>query len=305
MSIRNIFIRAFQITASLFLIFIVLVFALMYSKSLQLQLITAISEKNIKVERNIAYHGHERNKLDIYTPEAGDRGGPLVIYYYGGGWRSGRKELYHFIGAALAQQGYTTVIPDYRLFPEVKFPGFMQDAAQAYYWTWEKFIKNNPDRPVILMGHSAGAHISALLSYDPSYFSKFDEAIKLPQGLIGLAGPYSFDPTTWGTTKDIFSNAKGNPDVARPVTFVDEKSPKSLLFHGQSDTTVKMWNAEKLSEKLTQAEISHKLVKLKDIGHIGIILTLARPFRWRAPVLNEIKSFIKTFDENEKTTSLR
>ena len=92
------------------------------------------ADRGVTVESGVAYGPLARDRLDIYRPAAGDKGGPIAMFIYGGGWRSGDRATYGFVGAALAARGITTVIPDYRLFPEVKFPAFMEDAARAYAW---------------------------------------------------------------------------------------------------------------------------------------------------------------------------
>src|SRR5208282_5556047 len=88
-----------------------------------------VSEKNVAVRRDVAYGPRSRQKLDIYRPAPEADRKAIVIFFYGGGWRRGERAIYRFIGAALAAQGYTAVIPDYRLFPQAVFPAFMEDAA--------------------------------------------------------------------------------------------------------------------------------------------------------------------------------
>ncbi|MEM7620428.1 MAG: alpha/beta hydrolase [Pseudomonadota bacterium] len=259
----------------------------------------ALSEQNINVTYNQIYGSHKRHKLDIYLPQKTNTQradtSPIVIFYYGGGWRSGERGMYHFVGAALASRGITTVIPDYRLFPDVKFPAFVEDAALAYQWVWENLVKNNKNkRKIIVMGHSAGAHIAALLALDTHYLQNLDKDISMPDGLIGLAGPYAFNPTTWPRTKPIFSHVK-DEETTRPIAYARKNAPSSLLIHGTDDGIVKPWNTNQLIRALNKAGAKSQKIELKDIGHFGIILSIARPFRWRAPVLERMTDFITRF----------
>ena len=57
-----------------------------------------------------------------------------MVFFYGGSWSTGQKSQYAFVGAALAAHGYVAVIPDYRLYPQVRFPQFMEDGARAVAW---------------------------------------------------------------------------------------------------------------------------------------------------------------------------
>ncbi|MGZ8984576.1 MAG: alpha/beta hydrolase [Methylotenera sp.] len=93
----------------------------------------------------------------MYEPSQPNKKLPVVIFFYGGNWASGDKADYKFVAEALTSNGFVTVIPDYRVFPEVTFPGFMADPASA-----EKWVKNHifeyggdPNR-IFLVGHSAG-----------------------------------------------------------------------------------------------------------------------------------------------------
>src|ERR1700684_168074 len=87
--------------------------------------------------RDIAYAPGDRHALDIYQPN-GQGAAPVVVFIYGGGWKDGNKGEYRFVAAALAARGFLTVVPDYRLFPQVRFPTFLQDNAAAVAWSQAK-----------------------------------------------------------------------------------------------------------------------------------------------------------------------
>ena len=170
---------------------------------------TVFADGGVTVERGLSYGPHERHVLDLYRPQDGDGNGAVAVFIYGGGWRAGERATYGFVGAALASRGVTTVIPDYRLFPEVMFPDFVGDAAAAYRWAADNIAGTGTKRPVFLVGHSAGAHIAALMAVDNGYLDEDGAGVPKPAGFVGLAGPYSFDPTTFETTRDIFAATLG------------------------------------------------------------------------------------------------
>ncbi|MGI9415478.1 MAG: alpha/beta hydrolase [Hyphomicrobiales bacterium] len=252
-----------------------------------------VADTDVSVERGLSYGNHERHKLDVYSPGQSAAGGPIAIFVYGGGWRSGHRATYGFVGAALAARGITTVIPDYRLYPDVKFPAFVEDAARAYRWVQQTLAGRDDGaaRPVILIGHSAGAHIAALLAVDRAYLNAAGAALPPPAGLIGLAGPYAFDPTTYKTTRAIFSTAS-NAARARPAEQVTGAAPPALLIHGLEDETVKVWNTRKFAQALGEAGVKVRKLEFPGIGHVDTLLALSAPFRWRAPVLEETVQFI-------------
>lgn len=252
-----------------------------------------VSESAVRIERDVAYGSNDRQTLDIYRPIE-DRGGPIVVFVHGGSWRMGDKETYGFLGAALAARGIPTVVPNYRLYPEVRFPSFVEDAALAYKWAAQHVAGSGPGaRPIVLFGHSAGAHIAALLATDRHYLDGPGQAAPRPAGFIGLAGPYAFDPTKWESTKAVFSTIAGDADAGRPVAFADRNSPPALLMHGLDDGVVGLFNMHEFAKALTAAGVQVRQLELPDIGHVGIVLALARPFRGRAPVLAEIVRFVR------------
>lgn len=252
----------------------------------------AVSEWDVRAETGIAYGPLPRQQLDIYRPRDSDDG-PIAIFVYGGSWTAGERGMYGFVGAALASRGITTVVPDYRLAPEVLFPTFVEDTALAVWWTAQNMRRpDGSQRDIVLIGHSAGAHIAALIAYDPSYLAALAPDMTRPIGFIGLSGPYAFDPTTWPTTKDIFVGLS-SPDVARPVVFAGRAlGPPAFLFHGKDDTIVEPKASVAMQAALRNAGTPVQLEIPEGFGHVGTVQAIARPFRWRAPVLETMLEFI-------------
>jgi len=244
----------------------------------------------------LAYGTADRQVLDLYTPqgapEARSEPAPVIVYFYGGSWKSGSRQTYKFIAEALAPRGYVVVVPDYRLYPEVRFPAFVEDAARAVRW-----VRNNarqfggdPDR-IILMGHSAGAHIAALLAFDERYLAEAGVPAAAIRGLVGLAGPYAFDPLAYSSTRPIFAGVT-DIDTARPVTFADGEGVPALLLHGAADTTVLPWNTHQLAARIREADGPATVRVYPGTGHIGIILSYAVLFRGRDPVYEDTLRFL-------------
>lgn len=250
-----------------------------------------VSEGGLVIERDLAYGPHPRHTLDIYRAGREAPDAPLILFFYGGGWTWGDRATYAFVGSALAANGVTTVVADYRLFPDVKYPGFCEDAALAYAWV-QTNVAGMGRRPVVMMGHSAGAHIAALITLDPHYLMVAMAKQVPPAALIGLSGPYGFDPTTWPTTKDIFATAP-SPDRVRPVAQAINGGPPTLLVHGAADTVVEPIAAHMMAEALqrTGAPVEKRIHP--GIGHSGLITAFAQPLRWRAPVLGDVLGFVR------------
>ncbi len=171
----------------------------------------------------------ERGTFDLYVPESATASTPVVVFFYGGGWDGGAKSIYPFVGQSLASEGFIVAIPDYRIYPEVRFPGFVEDGARAVAAV-EGLVRKGGGgvpagrHPVFLMGHSAGAQIAALLAYDGRYLAKAGASNASLAGFIGLSGPYDFLPLKEERYKRIFPPALR--DASQPVRFVSAGDPR-------------------------------------------------------------------------------
>ena len=235
----------------------------------------------LRTETGLAYGPHPRQLLDVWRPEQPT--GPVVVWFYGGAWRTGDRADYRFVAVALARAGIVTVIPDYRLYPDAPFPAFVEDAAAATAWAAERF-----PGPVFLAGHSAGAHIAMLLALDARRLARAGYDRGRLAGAIGLAGPYDFLPIQDPEVQAVFAAAT-DPHDTQPITFADAAAPPLLLLTGEDDTTVGPYNSANLAAKVGGRAT---LRRYPGIGHAGILTALTPLFRTRAPVAEDMLAFI-------------
>lgn len=237
--------------------------------------------------RGLAYGNDPRQVLDVYSPNAdrspartsGVNAARVVVFFYGGAWRSGTRDHYRFIGKAFTDAGFVVVVPDYRLSPAVRFPAFNEDGAAAVRWVRDHIAGygGNPD-DIVLMGHSAGAHIAALLVTDRRYLRDAGVPTAAIHSFVGLAGPYAIDPLQYRVSRPAFEGADP-PAVAKPITHVDGDEPPMLLLHGGDDRTVWPLNSHALADKVNACGGSAQVIEYPDTGHIGILLGLSELFR--------------------------
>lgn len=241
--------------------------------------------------RDIVYGEQPRNTLDVYLP-AHAKDAPVVVFFHGGGWNSGDKDNYKFVGAALAGQGYIAVLPNYRLYPQVKFPAFMHDAARAVAWVKSQLSSwpADPQR-VYLMGHSAGAHIAALLALDGEYLAEVAMSSNELRGVIGLAGPYDFIPFSFGYMYDLFGPPERYP-ASQPINYVRADAPPMFLAHGTQDRTVVPANTAHLAAALRRVGVAVQTREYAGASHSDLVAALSIPARKRLPVLADIGKFI-------------
>ena len=254
----------------------------------------SVAASGASVTRDQAFGAHPRQRLDVYAPKReGERLKPVLVFLYGGSWNSGTKSDYGFAGAAFASRDFVTVIPDYRLVPEVRFPGFVEDAALAVRWARDNAARfgGDPDR-IVLVGHSAGAYNAAMLALDRRWLERAGVPATAIKGWAGLAGPYDFLPLDVDSTREAFGRFSDLPST-QPVNFVSRDDPPAILVTGDADTTVKPKHTLHLAELLQAKGVTAETRVYRGVGHIGIALAIAGPFRGRAPVLADVTKFLK------------
>ncbi len=252
---------------------------------------------------NLPYGPNLRQRIDVYMPKEGNdaaiphRKRPMVVFFYGGSWQSGNREDYLFVGEALASKGFVTAIPDYRVYPQVVFPGFMQDAAAAVRWakTHATIYGADPDR-IFVAGHSAGAQIALLLATDRSWLAQAGLPANALAGAIGLAGPYDFLPLRDQTLERIFPDAIRS--ASQPIHFIEGNEPPVFLGVGLRDKMVDPANTERMAVQLRKhgdfvevrryPALTHEMT----VGSLAAPLRLIAPFVPVGPVLEDVASFI-------------
>jgi acetyl esterase/lipase len=243
----------------------------------------------------VAYGALPRHKLDVYTPTQGaaPAGWPVVVFFYGGSWNTGERADYRFVGEALAARGVLALVADYRLYPQVRYPEFLQDSAQALAFGLDqaKRLGGDPQR-VFVMGHSAGAYNAAMLALDPRWLQATGHHPRELAGWIGLAGPYDFFPTTNPDAQPVFFHPH-YPEKAQPIDFAPRHAPRSFLAAPVNDALVSPERSTRqLAGKLQAAGVPVTLKFYERASHQTLIGAFAWPLRWVAPVLDDVVGFI-------------
>ncbi len=265
-------------------------------------IVPAAMRRAIKTTRSIAYAGRSRHTLDVCRP-ADAIAAPVIVFFYGGAWRSGNKGMYRYVGRALARRGYVAVIPDYRIYPEVCYPEFIEDGALAVRWVKDNVGRfgGDPDK-IFLKGHSAGAHIAAMLAIDARWLGKVGLSPGRDiAGLIGIAGPYDYLPLRDKELMTIFGGAD-RPET-QPISHVAPGAPPALLMTGGSDRLVEPGNSTRLAARLRAAGNAATVRVYRRVGHYFIIAALAPLLRFIVPVLRDVDTFIAAIVQSLPSTA--
>ena len=247
---------------------------------------------------NISYGPDNLQRLSVYRPgnlpPKVKKTPATIIFFYGGCWggcQTRNKEAFLFVAEAITSRGYVAILVDYRRHPAVKFPEIIDDARRAVEWVHHNIAQYGGDpQRMFLMGHSAGAHLGAMLTLDETYVKM--DAYQGIQGFIGLAGPYDFLPHTEPYQKVVFGPETRYAE-SQPINFVDGTEPPLLLLYGDDDITVKPKNIINLANKVRKQGGRVETHFYPGIDHAGILAALSIPLQSTTPILEDIFHFVK------------
>lgn len=239
-----------------------------------------------------SYGPAARQTLDVYAPHRISAPRPVAVFFYGGSWETGRKQDYGWTARALAARGFVVVLPDYRLYPDVRFPAFLEDGARAVRWAVDHAAAygGDPSR-IVLLGHSAGAYNAVMLGLDSRYLQAAGVDPAKIRAVVGLAGPYDFLPLEEAGAANIFGHWN-ELAATQPVTFVRPDAPPMFLATGEEDAEVLPRNTTRLAQALRDAGAVVEERHYRGIDHNEIMMAVARPFRDRAAVLDDMVGFL-------------
>jgi len=255
-----------------------------------------------KVDRDITYSesGGERTKLDVYAPGEGENH-PVVVWVHGGGWRRGNKSLVGEKPRGFNDQGYVLVCVNYRLPPGATYKEEAEDVARAVRWVRDhaKEHGGDPNR-IALGGHSAGAHLAALVATDGRYLEKAGMKLADLSGVILLDGaaydvPRQIEQARLPALRSLYVNAFTEDEAAQrdasPVSHVAKGKgiPPFLILHVARRFDSRE-QANELAAKLRDAGARARVVAAEGKTHATINRELGKP--GDAPT-REVFAFLK------------
>jgi acetyl esterase/lipase len=243
----------------------------------------------------VGYGPNPRQKLDVYQPAtpAPPGGWPVVVFFYGGSWHWGNRAEYTFAGEALASRGVLALIADYRLYPEARYPDFLDDSAMAtaYALREARRLGGNPQR-VYVMGHSAGAYNAAMVALDERWLKAQGQSPASLAGWIGLAGPYEFLPISNPQAQVVFHHPHYPPGT-QPIDYVQRHTPRAFLGAAHNDHLVNpVRNTEQMAARLKAAGAPVQMKLYEGVDHVTLVASMAWSLRWMSTVLDDVTGFM-------------
>ena len=251
----------------------------------------ALPTHGYAIKTDIAYGADPRQRMDLYIPDGLTRPAPVLLFFYGGSWQSGSKAIYRAFGQAFASRGMVVAVADYRLYPKVKYPAFVEDGALALRFVHGHVGEAGGDASrIFVSGHSAGAYIAAMLAVNDTYLADIHADPAWIRGVIGIAGPYDFLPLYDPALIDIFGGDRVM--ATQPIKYARRRTVPMLLAHGGADTTVGAGNSRRMAQRLKEAGNDVELIVYPGVSHLGIVISLAHGFRERTTLHEDIVRFV-------------
>ncbi|MBC8144306.1 MAG: alpha/beta hydrolase [bacterium] len=235
----------------------------------------------VHIQRDITYVDRDpddRHRLDVYSPpEASSL--PVVIFFYGGGWRSGDKRLFEHLGRAFATRGIVAVTVNYRLTPAVTSPAHVQDCAAACAWVQSNIATHGGDsRRIVLCGHSAGAHLATLLAVDDRFLNAVGFDTTSICGVVAISGVYDLTEHVGSTVftsaehvREAFGNSESELLIASPVKYIKAGLPPFLVMVAEDDPAGLRAQGKDFSDAIRDVGTNAMFVSIKGRDHFSIV----------------------------------
>lgn len=236
---------------------------------------------------NIAYGELPRHRLDVYSADKPKAGAPMLVFIHGGGWRNGDKVMYKFLAEGFTKDGYDMAVANYRLYPDGVYPNMLLDTAKAVRHVAETY----PERPLVLMGHSAGAYNVLMMGLAPYYLRA--EGVDLcgrVAGVISLAGPTGEIKLTSPKYVEVIPDRFNGESAV--INNLDDPNPPILIVNGGQDTQVDPKNATGLAARMMETGKLFELKLYGDHTHNDLVKYLSRYFEGGSMLKADLVEFI-------------
>ena len=219
--------------------------------------------------------GLDKHALDVFSPRVG-LGLPVFIFVHGGAWTAGDRRNYTVLARKLAAEGIVVVVPSYRLAPATDAAGMAADIGSAAAWTFANIRTYGGDaRHIVIGGHSAGAHLAALVAFDSHYRSDAGASAVHFAGVALLSGAYDLRESPFGSDA-LFGSTRERRAGISPLLFADRADAPVFAACASEDTPGVCMERDRLVAAIIAAHGRVRAYDAMDRTHIGEIVEIAQ-----------------------------
>jgi arylformamidase len=255
---------------------------------------TPLSAQSVKSHIPYADPAHARQVLDVYSSKDG-RNLPVVFWIHGGGWQTGDKSSVQGKPAAFTEKGLVFVSTNYRLLPDVDMETIIRDIAKSIRWVHDHIDEYGGDpKRMLVMGHSAGAQLAALICTDDRYLKAEGLSLGIICGCVPVDGDtydvpaiietaetrrrvHGQPPAKYGHREKFGNEPEKHRDFSAVNHVTKDKGiPPFLILHvaDHPDTSAQ---AQRLGAVLNDAAVPTKVFGAKETNHTKINANLGIP----------------------------
>ena len=257
---------------------------------------TSNPNTKLNVKRDIPYveRADPRQKVDIYSPE-GAKNLPVIFWIHGGGWQTGDRTNIQVKPQAFVDRGFVFVSTGYRLLPDVDMVTIFRDVARSVRWVHDHIAEHGGDpNRILVMGHSAGAQLAALISIDDRYVKAEGLSLAIIKGCVPVDGDtydvpaiietaetrlrvHGMPPPKWGHRLKFGNDPALHRDYSAVTHVAKGKGiPPFLILHvaDHPDTSAQ---AQRLEAVLKDAGVPTKRFAAKETNHSKLNENLGLP----------------------------
>jgi acetyl esterase/lipase len=231
---------------------------------------------SVHAQKNVPYlenSPEDKHKLDIYSP-SDQTNCPVIFFVHGGAWKTGDRSYYPPLGNRYALEGFVTVVPSYRLAPKHPHPAQIEDVAAAFAWTVAHVREYGGDtNRIFVAGHSAGAHLAALLSLDHTYLAAQHLSPSSIRGVLAWSGVY--DLTNGEGQEAVFGKDHLVRQQASPLSHVKAGGSPFFVSYCEWDYFSLPGQARAFSHALSAAGVPSQLLFIPAENHLSEMLNIA------------------------------
>ncbi|XP_065067670.1 kynurenine formamidase-like isoform X2 [Rhopilema esculentum] len=233
--------------------------------------------KKVKCDVDVQYGQSAGERMDVFFPKSSEKREkqPILVFIHGGYWQELGKDYYSFLGSVFGQYGITTIVVGYELAPKVKLKTIAGEIRNAVCSIHERF----PSAPLIVSGHSAGAHLASLLltvNWNSLGFSRSPV-----QGLVLISGVYDLRPLVNTYVNDALNMNTEEALMLSPMCSVDQmefnSSCKIMSLVGQYESPEFHRQSKEFAEALRNAGYKVKHDSMENTDHFSIVHNFTLP----------------------------
>lgn len=213
------------------------------------------------VELDVSYGPHARQKFDFFPAASADR---TLVYFHAGYWQARDKRTFRFLGPALAASGLQVVTVNYPLCPEVRLSELVEATAAIVPALRARL---GHQHPLVLSGHSAGAHLSTEL------------AIRLQHetlcGVLAISGIYDLEPLVATSLNERLQLDYGQASDASPIHRVRPNLPKAVFAVGGTETEAFLEQNHRMADAWAGAGNESTEIVIPGADHFSVLRALS------------------------------